>query len=124
MGVKFELAILALTGLVSADDYDWTDDFTKCNMYRLVDQDCPEDANEDGKRFTVIPATQRTRNRAGYALDITPWSTENQFWLKMEAYTPVLPTNSIFEMYTSVLDTWDSSRVLYDTVKCGVEYLG
>ena len=42
----------------------------------------------------------------------------------MEAYTPVLDANSVFEMYTSVLDQWDTSRVLYDTVKCSTEYWG
>ena len=42
----------------------------------------------------------------------------------MEAYTPVLDANSVFEMYTSVLDKWDTSRVLYDTVKCSTEYWG
>jgi len=42
----------------------------------------------------------------------------------MEAYTPVLAANSVFEMYTSVLDKWDTSRKLYDTVKCSTEYWG
>ena len=102
------VAICALMGAAHADD--WTDDFTKCNIYRLVDQVCPEDEKGDGQRFTIIPATQRTNNVAGYALDITPWATETQFWLKMEAYTPVLDANSVFEMYTSVLDKWDTSR--------------
>ena len=55
---------------------DWTDDFTKCNMYRLVDQVCPEDLKSDGQRFTIIPATQRTNNVPGFALDITPWATD------------------------------------------------
>ena len=42
----------------------------------------------------------------------------------MEAYTPILPPNSVFEMYTSVLDKWDTTRTLYDTVKCSTEYWG
>lgn len=92
MTPKFELA-LTLAALISTTAFaqSWTDDFTKCNMYRLVDWDCPEDTKKDGKRYTMIPATQRTENVAGYALDVTPWSTESQFWLKMEAYTPLLP---------------------------------
>ena len=122
----FELAgvasALMVHQLAMADD--WTDDFTKCNVYRLVDQVCPEDQKGDGQRFTVIPATQRTNNVPGYALDVTPWATETQLWIKMEAYTPVLPANSVFEMYTSVKDHWDTSRVLYDTVKCSTEYWG
>ena len=69
----------------------------------------------------MIPATQRTNNLPGYALDITPWTTETQIWIKMTAYTPVLPTNSVFEMYVSVLDPYDTA---YDTVKCSMEYWG
>ena len=40
---KFELAIgaIMLTEIARADT--WTDDFTKCNMYRAVDQECPEE---------------------------------------------------------------------------------
>ena len=40
----------------------------------------------------------------------------------MTAYTPVLPTNSVFEMYVSVLDPYQ--RIFYDTVKCSMEYWG
>ena len=72
----------------------------------------------------MIPATQRTDNLPGYALDITPWSTETQMWIKMEAYTPLLPTNSVFEIYASVLDEYEYSRILYDTVKCSMEFWG
>ena len=72
----------------------------------------------------MIPATQRTNNLPGYALDITPWSTETQMWIKMEAYTPLLPTNSIFEIYASVLDEYDYKRIMYDTVKCSMEFWG
>lgn len=72
----------------------------------------------------MIPATQRTNNEAGYAMDVTPWSTESQLWIKMEAYTPVLPINSVFEMYVSILDTWDTTRTMYDSVKCSTEYKG
>lgn len=86
---KFELAA-SLVLIPAALAQSWTDDFTQCNMYRIIDWDCPEDNKKDGKRFTMIPATQRTENVAGYALDVTPWSTETQFWLKMEAYTPLL----------------------------------
>ena len=50
----------------------------------------------------MIPATQRTNNVAGYALDMTAWSTESQVWIKMEAYTPLLTTNSVFEMYAAI----------------------
>ena len=80
------MPLASLGSLALADS--WTDDFTKCNLYRLVDQDCPEDSDKEGKRFTMIPATQRTNNAAGYALDVTPWATETQLWIKMEAYTP------------------------------------
>ena len=118
------VTLLSLGQLCLADDLDWTDDFTKCNAYRAVDQDCPDDRTSDGKRFTMIPATQRTDNTAGYALDVTPWTTDNQFWIKMEAYTPVLPLNSIFEMYTSILDTYDTDVTMYDTVKCSLEFWG
>jgi len=57
-------------------------------------------------------------------MDVTPWSTESQLWIKMEAYTPVLPINSVFEMYVSILDTWDTTRTMYDSVKCSTEYKG
>ena len=118
---KFEL----LTSLaVTAYAKNWTEDLTKCNLYRLIDQECPEDDPGKVKRFTIIPGTQRVKNEAGFALDITPWSTKTQFWIKMEAYTPVLETNSVFEMYTSVLDEFDPTKVLYDTVKCSSEYWG
>ena len=120
--MKAPLSFGLLTLLSKADE--WTDDFTKCNIYRLVDQVCPEDQKGDGQRFTLIPATQRTNNVPGYALDVTPWATETQLWIKMEAYTPLLPPNSVFEMYTSVKDHWDTSREFYDTVKCTTEYWG
>ena len=70
----------------------------------------------------MIPATQRTDNVAGYALDVTPWSTQTQFWIKMEAYTPLLKENSVFEMYTSIKDQWNTSEDLYDTVMCSTNY--
>ena len=65
MAAKFELlASLALFATKSAlvraqDDIDfgWTDDFTTCNMYRLIEQECPEDNKGNGKRYDVIPAT-------------------------------------------------------------------
>lgn len=91
-------------------------------MYRLVEQDCPDDTKGNGKRYDAIPATQRTNNSEGYAMDITPWSTDNQMWIKMEAYTPRLEANSIFEMYAAIQDTWDTSRTMFDTVKCAVEF--
>ena len=72
----------------------------------------------------MIPATQRSNNALGYAMDITPWSTESQLWIKMEVYAPLLDNNSIFEMYTSVLDEWETDKTLYDTVKCSTEYWG
>ena len=70
----------------------------------------------------MIPATQRTNNVPGYAIDVTPWSTENQIWIKMEGYTPLLPTNSVFEMYTTVKDKLKEDS--YDTVKCSTEFWG
>ena len=62
MAAKFELvvgmALIASKAIVSAsDDFSWTDDFTTCNMYRLVEQDCPGDTKGNGKRYDVIPAT-------------------------------------------------------------------
>ena len=79
MASKFELTLGVLSVLLAnpaiADDFDWTDDFTKCNVYRLVDQECPEENDGAGKRYTMIPATQRTNNVAGYAIDLTPWGT-------------------------------------------------
>ena len=72
----------------------------------------------------MIPATQRTNNLPGYALDITPWSTETQMWIKMEAYTPLLPSNSIFEIYASVLDEFSYDVLKYDTVKVSMEFWG
>ena len=42
----------------------------------------------------------------------------------MKAYTPLLPTNSVFEMYVSVLDEYDTTRIFYDTVKCSLEFWG
>ena len=42
----------------------------------------------------------------------------------MKAYTPLLPTNSVFEMYVSVLDKDDTTRIFYDTVKCSIEFWG
>ena len=39
--MKAPLSFGLLTLLSKADE--WTDDFTKCNIYRLVDQVCPED---------------------------------------------------------------------------------
>ena len=131
MAKKFEstVLILAASGLigsqvVKAEESSWTDDFTECNMYRILDWQCPEERGIDAKRFEMIPATQRTNNVAGFALDVTPWSTKTQFWLKMVAYTPKMPDFSVFEMYASVLDKWDTSRPLYDTVKCSTEYWG
>ena len=120
---KFEkVSLLVLSASVArADTWSWTDDFTECNMYRLVNAECPDDGNNDAKRFPMIPATQRTDNIAGYALDVTPWSTDTQFWIKMEAYTPRLVDNSVFEMYVSVKDKYQESTTVYDTVKCATE---
>ena len=42
----------------------------------------------------------------------------------MQAFTPRLPTNSVFEMYASVWDKYDATRIMYDTVKCSMEYWG
>ena len=69
----------------------------------------------------MIPATRRTNNVAGYALDVTPWSTASQFWIKMEAYTPVLQDNSIFELYVAIKDKFETDSNQYDTVKCSME---
>lgn len=85
-------------------------------MNRALGKKCPEDYIQNGHRFEVIPATQRTNNLPGFALDITPWTTESQIWIKMQAYTPRLPVNSVFEMYASVLDRYETTRILYDTV--------
>lgn len=41
-----KLSAAVLSTVVQAEN--WTDDFTKCNMYRLVDQVCPEDQKGDG----------------------------------------------------------------------------
>lgn len=71
----------------------------------------------------MIPATQRTNNVPGYALDITPWATESQLWVKMEGYTPKLKDNSVFEMYFTVFDKY-AKTTTYDTVKCSTEYWG
>lgn len=98
---KFVQAVLICL-LAQSRAEDWTDDFTVCNMYRLIDLDCPKDKAGAKTRYSIIPATQRTNNVPGYALDITPWSTSSQMWFLMEAYTPVLPVGSVFEMYTTV----------------------
>ena len=70
----------------------------------------------------MIPATARATNVGGYSLDVTPWSDQSKIWIKMEAWTPKLTDNSIFEMYTAIQDTWDTSRTMFDSVKCSVEY--
>ena len=122
MAFKFAYAACMLSSLSSADK-SWYDDFTLCNMYRIVEQECPDEQPvNNGRRYIMIPATQRTDNPSGYALDVTPWSTKSQLWIKMEAWTPQLVANSIFEMYTTIQDTWDTSRTMYDTVKCQVEF--
>ena len=69
--------VFAILGASFASADNWTDDFNECNMYRAVGKGCPEDEHGDAKRFSMIPATQRTNNVAGHALDITPWSTES-----------------------------------------------
>ena len=40
----------------------------------------------------------------------------------MEAWTPKLVANSVFEMYTTVENVWDTNRTMFDTVKCSVEF--
>ena len=104
---KFEsMALLATVLFLSkgaaaeGDEFSWTDDFTTCNLYRLVDKQCPDDDLKDGRLYTMIPATQRTNNVPGFAIDMTPWGTKSQLWIRMEAYTPVLQNGSVFEMYT------------------------
>ena len=62
--------------LASITNADWTDDFTECNLHRAIGSTCPSDARADAKRFTMIPATKRSNNVAGFALDVTPWATE------------------------------------------------
>ena len=48
---KFELAIEAVVLSTFARADTWTDDFTKCNMYRAIDQECPEEKERDGIRY-------------------------------------------------------------------------
>ena len=128
---KFESLVLGSVVLLSqidlaaaADEFSWTDDFTTCNLYRLVDKSCPDDDKKDGKLYTMIPATQRTNNVPGFAVDMTPWGTKSQLWIKMEAYTPVLETGSVFEMYTQIKDHFDTENVTYDSVMCSTEFQG
>ena len=40
----------------------------------------------------------------------------------MEGYTPLLPTNSVFEMYTTMQDK--ESKTFFDTVMCSTEFWG
>ena len=70
---KLTAAFCAL--LVDLAHSDWTDDFTYCNLKRLIDMDCDKET-VNGERFTMIPATQRYNNAKGYAMDVTPWSTD------------------------------------------------
>lgn len=77
MASKFEflLGLVVCAHKVRATR-SWTDDFTECNMYRLIEQECPKDSKGSKVRQIMIPATQRTNNVAGYALDITPWTAD------------------------------------------------
>ena len=126
MEIKFKFSKLTAAFcalLVDLARSDWTDDFTYCNLKRLIDMDCDKET-ANGERFTMIPATQRYNNAKGYAMDITPWSTDTQLWIKMEVYAPLLPVQTVFEMYTSVLDQWELEETIWDTVKCSTEYWG
>ena len=57
---EFEFAVtsILMSSLAkAADQWWWTKDFTKCNLYRIIDWQCPEDVGGDGKRYSLIPAT-------------------------------------------------------------------
>ena len=73
---------LLLIQLVASQSLtDLTDDLSECNLNRALGKKCPEDYIQNGHRFELIPATQRTNNLPGFAMDVTPWTTETQFWL-------------------------------------------
>ena len=42
----------------------------------------------------------------------------------MEAFTPLLSTNSVFQMYTSLQDKASTDELLLDTVMCSTEFWG
>ena len=47
MAFKFELVAYVLALVIREgrgdEENSWTDDFTVCNMYRLIEQECPDE---------------------------------------------------------------------------------
>ena len=85
----------------------------------------------------MVPATQRTNNTPGFALQQTSWTdlsldgTEDAVYVNITLLTPVLNVGNVIQMYASfglpaaeVISADNTAQKKYDTVACSVEYHG